>query len=98
VAEDKHTYPSNHGPGTHWATDLAWECLDALPVGQLTREQRALIAGMMTGAIMNQNMNADGVASKCFDFLTVDTLTFEQRLLITKMITDTVMKARAENK
>ena len=98
MAEDKHTYPSNHGPGTHWATDIAWQCLDALPIGMLTPSQRALISGMMTGAIMNPNMNAHEAARKCTDVLTIDALTIEQRTLITTMITDAVIKARTENK
>lgn len=48
----KHPYPSRHTPGTHWATDKAWEILDALPVGMLEDDYRFLTAGRIAGALM----------------------------------------------
>jgi len=48
----KHTYPSNYGPGVHWAIDEAWQILDELPVGQLTDDQRFLVAGRIAGTLL----------------------------------------------
>lgn len=50
----KHQYPSRYTPGQHWATDRAWDILDRLPVGTLSTEQRAFIAGMIAGALMRE--------------------------------------------
>lgn len=47
-----HTYPSAHQPGTHWATDEAWQILDILPVGQLTDDQRFMLCGLIAGTLM----------------------------------------------
>jgi hypothetical protein len=48
----EHTYPSRHKPGTHWATDKAWEILDSLPVGILPEDYRFLTAGRIAGALI----------------------------------------------
>ena len=51
MAEKKHPYPSRHGAGTHWATDEAWQILDALPVGMLPDDYRFLTAGRIAGTL-----------------------------------------------
>lgn len=48
----KHPYPSDHRPGSFWATDAAWEILDALPVGALTDDQRFITGGRIAGALL----------------------------------------------
>jgi hypothetical protein len=50
--QPKHPYPSSYAPGAHWATDKAWEILDALPVGMLPDDQRFITAGRIAGALM----------------------------------------------
>lgn len=48
----QHEYPSRHGPGsTPWATG-AWEILDQLKPGKLTRSDRFMVGGMLAGALM----------------------------------------------
>lgn len=47
----EHTYPSNHPPGSYWATDLGWQILDTLPVGVLGSVQRAYLCGLIAGAL-----------------------------------------------
>ena len=48
----RHTYPSKYPPGVHWAVDIAWQILDVFEPGALTADQRALLAGMIAGALM----------------------------------------------
>ena len=55
----EHEYPSNYPPGCHWAVTKAWKILDTLPVGLLTIEQRALIAGMIAGALVKERRNGE---------------------------------------
>jgi hypothetical protein len=47
----KHTYPSKYGRGIHWSIDMAWDILDRLPPGQLTKTQRAYMAGLIAGTL-----------------------------------------------
>lgn len=51
---EKHTYPSNYPPGpeAHWALNKAWEILDVLTPGALSVDARALLSGMITGALV----------------------------------------------
>ncbi len=58
MAGEGHTYPSLHPPGTHWATDAAWEILDALRPGRLELAERSLIAGMIAGRLMRERDEA----------------------------------------
>lgn len=48
----EHTYPSRHGPGTHWATDLGWEILDRIDPGAISPDHRAYICGAIAGTLM----------------------------------------------
>lgn len=41
----KHNYPSNYKPGSHWATDEAWQILDRLKPGAIDDDIRAFLAG-----------------------------------------------------
>jgi hypothetical protein len=52
----EHKYPSNYGPSVHWATDMAWEIMDTLPVGVLTMEQRCFLAGQITGMLIKERL------------------------------------------
>lgn len=47
----EHPYPSKYPPGCHWATDEAWQILDALPVGMLSDDLRFLTAGRIAGTL-----------------------------------------------
>jgi hypothetical protein len=47
-----HNYPSRYPPGTHWATDEAWRILDYLPANAMNEDHRALLGGMIAGALM----------------------------------------------
>lgn len=49
-----HEYPSEYGPGTHWATDAAWKILDTLRPGTLSVEVRAYLAGQIAGRLMRE--------------------------------------------
>ncbi len=51
---NEHEYPSLHRPGTHWATDVAWEILDILKPGKLNLAERSFLAGMIAGALMRE--------------------------------------------
>lgn len=44
-------YPSRHPRGTFWASDIAWDILDRLPVGTLDNVQRAYLCGLIAGAL-----------------------------------------------
>ena len=48
----KHTYPSNHNPGTHWATDEAWKILDNLKPGAIPDDIRNFLAGAIAGTLI----------------------------------------------
>lgn len=50
----EHEYPSNHGPGAHWATDAAWEILDTIKPGVISLEVRSLLAGQIAGRLMRE--------------------------------------------
>jgi hypothetical protein len=52
--DERHSYPSHYPPGTHWATDAAWEILDTLKPGILSIEARSLLAGMIAGRLMKE--------------------------------------------
>lgn len=56
-----HSYPSNHRPGTHWATDKAWQILDTLPAGLLPDDYRFLLGGMIAGALLRQAAENDAL-------------------------------------
>lgn len=51
---DKHTYPPKYLPGTHWATDAAWEILDMLKPGAISAEDRAWLAGCIAGRLVRE--------------------------------------------
>jgi hypothetical protein len=48
---EKHTYPSDYPPGTHWAVDEAWAILDMLAPGVLDADHRNFLAGMIAGTL-----------------------------------------------
>lgn len=50
----EHEYPPRYQPGTHWATDAAWEILDMLNPGRLTILERSLIAGLIAGRLIRE--------------------------------------------
>lgn len=58
----KHTYPPAYPPGTHWAVDIGWECLDRFEPGVIPDEVRFMLAGMITGLVLK--MEADPGALK----------------------------------
>ena len=100
MAETKHQYPSKYPPGTHWAVDLAWQCLDVLPIGLLSIEQRSLVAGMITGLLLRDNFEEIDVskeAESILDILPAGKLSSEQATLITHMITRSVRRVRTVN-
>lgn len=49
---EQHTYPSEYPPGTHWASDAAWEILDRLTPGAISDDVRAYLAGSIAGRLM----------------------------------------------
>ena len=52
---EKHTYPERHGPvGGGPRFKVAWEILDQLKPGVLSLCSRALLAGMIAGAVENE--------------------------------------------
>ena len=51
---DSHEYPSDYGPGAHWATDAAWEILDSVTPGALSADVRAFLAGQIAGRLMKE--------------------------------------------
>ena len=48
----RHEYPSDYRPGTHWATDAAWEILDMVKPGVISGDVRAYLAGLITSRLM----------------------------------------------
>ena len=52
----EHTYPSNYRPGTHWATDAAWEILDTVKPGVIPDDVRAFLAGQIAGRLAGRLM------------------------------------------
>jgi hypothetical protein len=54
MSDEQHSYPSNYPPGTHWAIDVAWDILDRFRPGVISFENRALLAGMITSALMRE--------------------------------------------
>lgn len=58
MTEATHTYPSRLPPGSHWATDEAWEILDRLPHGMLPDDHRFFLAGMIAGTLMRKRETA----------------------------------------
>jgi hypothetical protein len=48
----EHRYPSNYGPGQHWALDEAWRLLDMFKPGTIPHDVRCMLAGMITGTLM----------------------------------------------
>jgi hypothetical protein len=47
-------YPPDYGIGVHWATDAAWEILDAFKPGEIPEHIRFLLAGMIAGKLMKE--------------------------------------------
>lgn len=45
-------YPNLYPPGTHWATDIAWEILDRVKEGKIPPDIRYYLAGTIAGRIM----------------------------------------------
>lgn len=54
MSEPKHEYPSRHPPGTHWATDAAWEILDTIKPGLIRPDVRAYLAGAIAGRLSRE--------------------------------------------
>jgi hypothetical protein len=50
--EKGHDYPDRYKPGSHWATDAAWEILDAVNPGAISPDVRAYLAGLIAGRLM----------------------------------------------
>jgi hypothetical protein len=50
--EQEHEYPEGFGPGKHWATDMAWNCVDVLRPGLLSMQARSLLVGAITVSLM----------------------------------------------
>jgi hypothetical protein len=57
--EPKHTYPSQHPEGLHWATDEAWQILDMLKPGAIPDDIRFLLAGLIAGKLMRATAQSD---------------------------------------
>jgi hypothetical protein len=53
----QHTYPSKYPPGTHWATDAAWEILDTVKPGVIPDDVRAFLAGQIAGRLMKERQS-----------------------------------------
>lgn len=53
----KHRYPDRYPPGTHWATDAAWEILDTIKPGVISDDVRAFLAGQIAGRLMRERDN-----------------------------------------
>jgi hypothetical protein len=58
----EHIYPDKYPPGTHWATDAAWEILDSLAPGTIPIDVRSLLAGMIAGRLMRERQHTQGDA------------------------------------
>jgi hypothetical protein len=54
---EEHEYPSNYGPGTHWATDAAWQILDSIKPGVISADVRAFLAGQIAGRLMKERQD-----------------------------------------
>ena len=54
-----HTYPDRYPPGTHWSLDAAWEILDTIKPGVIPDDVRALLAGMISGRLMQERETAN---------------------------------------
>lgn len=52
LKKTEHTYPSRHLPGSHWATDEAWDILDRFNPGVIPEDYRAFLAGMIAGTLL----------------------------------------------
>jgi hypothetical protein len=52
--DDDHHYPDRYPPGTHWATDAAWEILDSIKPGVISDDVRAFLAGQIAGRLMRE--------------------------------------------
>ncbi len=61
----EHEYPSDYGPGKHWAIDAAWEILDSIEPGRLTIAERSFLAGQIAGRLMKEK--AMNVQRKHYD-------------------------------
>ena len=53
----QHTYPDRYPPGTHWASDAAWEILDTIKPGVISDDVRAFLAGLIAGRLMRERDN-----------------------------------------
>lgn len=56
--EPKHEYPDRHPPGSHWATDAAWEILDTIKPGVIQQDVRAWLAGAIAGRLSKERDEA----------------------------------------
>ena len=64
----KHTYPDRYPPGSHWATDAAWEILDTIKPGVISDDVRAFLAGLITGRLIREREAVErkqGVEDTC---------------------------------
>jgi hypothetical protein len=52
LGKNGHAYPSAHTPGTHWATDEAWQILDVAKPGAIADDLRFLLAGLIAGRLL----------------------------------------------
>jgi hypothetical protein len=52
--EPQHQYPTSYAPGSHWATDAAWEMLDILKPGVIPDDVRFWLAGAIAGRLMRE--------------------------------------------
>jgi hypothetical protein len=65
---EQHCYPSNYGPGAHWATDAAWELLDHIKPGVIPDDVRAWLAGAFAGRLTREREHADTLAAVITDW------------------------------
>ncbi|MGH6875931.1 MAG: hypothetical protein ACREHV_00990 [Rhizomicrobium sp.] len=52
IGDNGQPYPSLHAPGTHWATDEAWNILDHITPGVIPDDARFLLGGLIAGTLM----------------------------------------------
>ena len=52
MTRDPNDYPRDHKPGTHWATDKAWQIMDVVPPGAIPSAMRDFVSGLIAGALV----------------------------------------------
>lgn len=52
MKRDPNDYPRDHKPGTHWATDKAWQIMDLIPPDGISSPLRDLMSGMIAGSLV----------------------------------------------